>query len=39
MQKQSDINLDTAINESEKYSGFESTKNKNTDWEKLFSLF
>tara|TARA_B100000902_G_scaffold399547_1_gene470946 strand:- start:3549 stop:4598 length:1050 start_codon:yes stop_codon:yes gene_type:complete len=38
-QKQSEIDLDTAINESKKYSGFETTKNKNTDWEKLFSLF
>ena len=39
MQKQKAIDLNIAINESKKYSGFESTKNKNTDWEKLFSLF
>lgn len=39
MQKQKAIDLNLAINESKKYSGFETTKNENTDWEKLFSLF
>ena len=38
-QKQQNFNLNNAIEESKKYTGFSKIKNKKPDWQELFSLF